>query len=222
MDDIKQQIDDVLTAAFSREFWLDLHEELSITYAACQAVATGNTLKLGEPELIRTRAQIRHYGLNSALRRAAQRSGYASFDAETNPKGENYVIVSSQGVRASRIGVNHNKLDIKAAKHRSLLAELNQDLEGFTPDMFNLVSQKSPAEERGSLGVLFLNVNPPLNVGQDRMLDLRVVVPFTNLKGSHYNRSIGEILGLYAVEREVVIPDLAIPVLRKRLREQEG
>lgn len=53
------------------------------------------------------------------------------------------------------------------------------------------------------------------------MLDLRVTVPFTNLKGFHYNRSITEILELYSVEREIVVPDIAVPRLKKRLKDQE-
>ncbi len=54
------------------------------------------------------------------------------------------------------------------------------------------------------------------------MLDLRVVVPFlSNLNGYHYNKSVNDIPGaIYAVEREIVVPDIAIPVLKKRLKEQ--
>lgn len=70
--------------------------------------------------------------------------------------------------------------------------------------------------------MLILNINPPLSSEQYRMLDLRVVVPFTNLNGYHYNKSISEILELYAEEREIVVPDIAIPVLKKRMKEQEG
>ncbi|EIH7028110.1 hypothetical protein A7Y76_000087 [Escherichia coli] len=222
MEDVQKQIDDVITSAFRREFWLDVQDELHTVYQASQDVVTGSALKLERPEVVRLRPQVRHYSLNSAFRRAAASAGYEWVDAETVPKGENYVIVSANRVRVSRIGVNHDDRDIRSAKHRLLIAELNQNYEGYTPDMFGLATNDRPGENHGSLGVLLLNINPPLFSEQDRMLDLRVVVPFTNLKGYHYNRSIVEILELYSIERETVVPDIAIPRLKKRLKEQEN
>ncbi|EJT7686035.1 hypothetical protein RS481_001637 [Salmonella enterica] len=222
MEDVQKQIDGVLSNAFRREFWLDLQDEMYATYLASQDVVTGGSLKLERPDIVRLRPQVRHYSLNAAFRRAARSAGYECTDAETKPKGENYVIVSSNGVRVSRIGINHDEQKIKSAKHRSLLAELNQDYEGYTPDFFNLKQTNDGNDTSGTLGVLVLNINPPLSSEQNRMLDLRVVFPFTNLNGYHYNKSVNDILELYAVEREIVVPDIAIPVLKKRLKEQEG
>jgi len=221
MEDVQKQIDDVLASAFRREFWLDLQDQMHTSYEAAQDVSTGSSLKLERPDIVRARPQIRHYTLNAAFRRAARSSGYEYVDAETVPKGENYVIVSADRVRVSRIGLNHNDINIRSAKHRSLIAELNHDYEGYTPDFFGLNDNELPGDRSGSLGVLLLNINPPLSAEQDRMLDLRVTVPFTNLKGFHYNRSIIEILELYSVEREIVVPDIAIPRLKKRLKDQE-
>ncbi len=181
MEDVQKQIDSVLTNAFRREFWLDLQEETSAIYLAAQDVVTGGSLKLERPEIVRLRPQVRHYSLNGAFRRAARSAGYEWVDAETKPKGENYVIVSSKRVRVSRIGLNHDEQKIKSAKHRSLIAELNQDYEGYTPDFFKHKEASNGVDTSGSLGVLVLNINPPLSSDQDRMLDLRVVVPFTNL-----------------------------------------
>lgn len=222
MKDVQTQIDSVLANAFRREFWLDLQEEMAAIYLASQDVVTGGSLKLERPDIARLRPQVRHYSLNGAFRRAARSTGYEWTDAETKPKGENYVIVSSNGVRVSRIGLNHDEQKIKSAKHRLLIAELNQDYEGYTPDFFKLSKTHESSGTSGSLGVLVLNINPPLSSEQNRMLDLRVVVPFTNLNGYHYNKSISEILELYTVEREIIVPDIAIPVLKKRLKEQEG
>ncbi|MGZ0586210.1 hypothetical protein ACTM38_00470 [Citrobacter freundii] len=222
MEDVKTQIDNVLTTAFRREFWLDLQEEMSAIYLAAQNIVTGSTLKLERPEIVRLRPQVRHYSLNGAFRRAARAAGYEWTDAETKPKGENYVIISSNRVRVSRIGLNHDEQKIKSAKHRAIIAELNQDYEGYTPDFFEHALNNNGSNASGSLGVLILNINPPLSSEQYRMLDLRVVVPFTNLNGYHYNKSISEILELYAEEREIVVPDIAIPVLKKRMKEQEG
>lgn len=98
------------------------------------------------------------------------------------------MIISSNRVRVSRIGLNHDEQKIKSAKHRSLIAELNQDYEGYTPDFFELAQNNNGNNASGSLGVLILNINPPLSSDHYRMLDLRVVVPFTNLNGYHYNK----------------------------------
>lgn len=55
------------------------------------------------------------------------------------------------------------------------------------------------------------------------MLDLRVTVPFTNLKNYHYNQSLRDVLALYnEIEFAPEVPDLAIPLLKKRLKQQEG
>ncbi|MBT0725130.1 hypothetical protein HH682_12030 [Rosenbergiella sp. S61] len=219
MNELRKHIDDVLTTAFKREFWLGLNEELSASYLAANETAIGPGLRLGNSEIIRLRPQIRHYTLNAALKRAAEYSGYVVSDKNTNPKGESYVVVESNLVRISRIGTSHDSFNIKKAKHRTLLAELNHEYEGYTPDFFDL-NEKN--ESTGSLGVFIVNVNPPLFSDQSRMLDLRIVVPFTNLKGLHYSRSVSEILELYNIERDNVVLDKAIPVLRKRLKEQEG
>ncbi len=53
------------------------------------------------------------------------------------------------------------------------------------------------------------------------MMDLRVVVPFTNLKGFHYNKSVTELLAFYSEEKKIVIPDMVLPKLKKRLKDQE-
>ena len=118
MEDVQKQIDDVLASAFRREFWLDVQDEMHTIYEAAQDVSIGSSLKFEQPEIVRARPQIRHYALNAAFRRAARSSGYEYVDAETIPKGENYVIVSANRVRVSRIGRNLNDVNIRSAKHR--------------------------------------------------------------------------------------------------------
>lgn len=139
---------------------------------------------------------------------------------ETSPKGESYIVISAAGIKVSRIGLNHDEKCVRSAKHRSLLAELNESLEGYTPDLF---SERAEREgNAGTLGVLILNINPPLTYPQHSMLDLRVVVPFTNMKGFHFNRSVMELLELYHDKQSLIIPDKVIPQLKKRLKEQEN
>lgn len=207
--------------AFERTFWLNLQEEIMASYAAAHQVAEGGLARLEHPEKIRFRPQARHYFLNGAFRRAASNSGLQCVDAVTQPKGENYCIIESAGIKISRVGMNHNERFIRSAKHRELIAELNSELEGYTPDFF--VDEDSKKSLQDTLGVLIINVNPALIQSQDRMLDLRVTVPFTNLKGFHYNQSVTKVLELYNSAEEIApMQDLAIPKLKERLRKREG
>ncbi|EJD6329149.1 hypothetical protein ACI8BE_012430 [Proteus mirabilis] len=213
------EIDELMTNAFNRDFWLNITDSFGQQYLAADAVVKGQALKLGEPEQVRLRPQVRHYVLNSALRSAAEVTGLVFRNMQTNPKGEDYVVVESKGIQLGRIGQNHDEKGIKSAKHRDLLAQLNQDIEGYTFDLF--LDDKNTTNSVETLGVLLVNVNPPHHLPQDAMLDLRVVVPFTNLKGFHYNKSISEILELYTGENKTIIPDLVLPKLKKRLKDQE-
>lgn len=218
-NEIISDIDELIANAFNRDFWLNVNDNLGQQYLAANDVTKGLVLKLEGPEQIRFRPQARHYALNSALRRAAQTSGLVCRDMQTNPKGENYVVIESKGIQLGRIGLNHDDNGIRGAKHRSLLAQLNQDLEGYTFDLFKQTEHTKSTVE--TLGILLVNVNPPHHYPQEVMLDLRVVVPFTNLKGFHYNKSITELLELYTGENKTIIPDLVLPKLKKRLKDQE-
>lgn len=219
-DDVQKDISGLIVSAFQRDFWLNIQEELHTAYVAANALTMGSIAKLGEPEQNRFRPQARHYVLNAAFRRAAENSGIVCCDVDTTPKGESYIVVNSAGVKISRIGLNYDEKGIRGAKHRSLLAELNESFEGYTPDLF---SERDKSEGGiGTLGMLVLNINPPHSHSQDSMLDLRIVVPFTNMKGYHFNRSVSELLELYHTEQAVVIPDKVIPLLKKRLKEQES
>lgn len=218
---IFDSINKLLTTSFAREFWLYLMEELEASYASAHAVVEGTAGSLKHPEKIRFRPQARHYFLNAAFRRAAEASGLICIDAVTQPQGEHYCLVESGGIKVSRIGLNHNEHLIKRARHRALLAELNGELEGVTPDMFYDIAGVETAKE--TLGVLIVNVNPPHTKPQGSMLDLRVTVPFTNLRNYHYNQSIRDVLALYnTADNQNEIPDLAVPQLKKRLKQQEG
>ncbi|AKH63877.1 MULTISPECIES: hypothetical protein [Photorhabdus] len=220
INDTQSDITDLIINAFRRDFWLNVQDALYAKYAAAQEVTVGNILKLGEPEQRRFRPQARHYGLNSALREAASRSGYLCYDADTSPKGEHYIIIDSEGVKISRIGLNHDERHIRGAKHRSLIAQLNEKFEGYTPDLFREEDSKHH-NDIDTLGVLLININPPYHESQASMMDLRIVVPFTNMKGFHYNKSVTELLALYTGEKKIVIPDMVLPKLKKRLKDQE-
>ncbi|MDC9620858.1 hypothetical protein PSI22_04260 [Xenorhabdus sp. XENO-7] len=220
INDIQDDINNLVMNAFRRDFWLNLQDELPAAYAAAQEVIVGDVLKLGEPEQYRLRPQVRHYALNSALRKAAINSGHVCYDTDTYPKGESYIIIESEGVKISRIGINHDEPRVRKAKHRSLIAQLNEELEGYTPDLFKETDSKH--NDINTLGMLLININPPYHESQVSMMDLRIVVPFTNMKGYHYDKSITELLMLYTGEKKIVIPDMVVPKLKQRLKDQES
>lgn len=218
--DVQKDIGDLIVNAFPRELWLDIQDVFHAQYAAAQQVTIDSVLKLDAPEQIRLRPQIRHYTLNAAFKRVALNCGVIHNSVETSPKGEHFVVLSSHGVKMSRIGLNHDESNIKGAKHRTLLAELNESLEGYTPDLFSERTIDHGA--LGTLGILLLNINPTYHESQSRMLDLRVVVPFSNLNGFHFNWSLTELLERYTGEQKVIIPDNVLPQLKRHLKDQEN
>lgn len=218
--DVQRDISDLIVNAFPRELWLNIQDVFHAQYAAAHQVTIESALKLDVPGQIRLRPQLRHYTLNAAFKEAALNSGVIHNSVETSPKGEYFVILSSDGVKMSRIGLNYDEPNIKAAKHRTLLAELNESLEGYTPDLFSERTMDNGPE--GTLGVLLLNINPPYHESQSRMLDLRVVVPFSNLKGFHFNWSLTELLERYTGEQKVIILDNVLPQLKRHLKDQEN
>ncbi|HDL6963792.1 TPA: hypothetical protein PXM28_003139 [Yersinia enterocolitica] len=218
--DVQKDISDLIVNAFPRELWLSIQDVFHAKYAAAHQVTIESALNLGAPEQKRLRPQLRHYTLNAAFRDAALNSEVIHNSVETSPKGEYFVVLSSGGVKMSRIGLNYDEPNIKAAKHRTLLAELNESLEGYTPDLFSeIIMDNGPT---GTLGVLLLNINPPYRESQGRMLDLRVVVPFSNLKGFHFNWSLTELLERYTGEQKVIILDNVLPQLKRHLKDQEN
>ncbi|WP_387690230.1 hypothetical protein [Photorhabdus sp. RM71S] len=90
INDTQSDITDLIINAFRRDFWLNVQDELYAKYAAAQEVTIGDILKLGEQEQRRFRPQARHYGLNSALREAASRSGYLCYDGYIPERGALY------------------------------------------------------------------------------------------------------------------------------------
>lgn len=130
------------------------------------------------------------------------------------------MVVCSAGVKLSRIGIAADESYIRGAKHRTMLAELNESYEGYTPDLFSEYDKKQG--DAGTLGVILLNINPPLSFAQDSMLGLRVIVPFTNMKDFHLNWSVEELLAHYNDEQKTAPDDKALPTLKKRLKEIEN
>lgn len=217
---IHSEIDRLLVSHFSRDFWLHMADEMQAAYGLAHDVCV-RQLKLHAPELIRALPQNRHYKLNSVVKDVAPRLGLEVLDLKARNKGENYVVVRSGTLQVGRIGVNQGARLPRTAKHRALISALNARLEGYTHDLFSPNVEMLPAN---TLGLLLLNINPKKSLPQDRMLDLQVGVPFSDLSGWHYIKSCGAILAMYAdtsVSQSAPAQDGAIVTLKKSLTQIE-
>lgn len=170
-----------------------------------------------EPELRRIQGQIRHYRQNAALRDAGNKSGLKSVAASTDPQGEKYTLVTTQGVVYGRLGVNYCDKTPRIAKHRKAIAAINSRLEPLHLDLFN------PPPERPSdgLGVFLVTINPHPRQSQDMPAAINIGIPYSNCKGWHLFEPVESIMAAYASPVEILVPDLALVQLKKKLQSSE-
>jgi hypothetical protein len=166
--------------------------------------------------------QTRHYKLSSTMREVAELADLEILDLKADNSGENYVVLRSGPIQMGRIGVNQGSAIPREAKHRALIAALNARLEGYTHDLFSPTLHMLPSS---TLGILLLNVNPKANLDQDRMIDLQVGVPYSDLSGWHYRKSCSDLISRYSdlpVPQDAVQPiDKAVVRLKEVLNDIE-
>lgn len=171
-----------------------------------------------EPERNRVLGQLRHYRQNFALRQAATDSALMAVAPHTDPKGERYSVVASEGIRYGRIGVPFNNSCPRVSKHRKTIAALNSRLEPINLDLF---SPASPRPTEG-LGCLVVTVNPSRAAEQSVPAAIMIGVPFSNLKGWHLFEPIEEVMAAANPAVEITVPDLAWVKLKKQLSDSES
>lgn len=170
-----------------------------------------------DPEQRRIQGQIRHYRQNAALRDAGQKCGLLSVAASTDPQGEKYTLVTSQGVVYGRIGVNYSDRTPRLAKHRKSIAAINSRLEPLNLDLFNPPAER-PAD---GLGIFLVTVNPHPRQSQDTPAAINIGVPYSNCRGWHLFERVESIMAAYATPVEILVPDLALVQLKKKLQSSE-
>lgn len=221
--EIHAEVESLLVANFSREFWVKAVDELHAAYGMTHDVLM-NVLKIHGHELPRLLAQTRHYKLSSSLRAIAETSDLEVFDLKADHSGENYVALRSGPLQLGRIGVNQGCKIPRGAKHRALIAALNARLEGVTHDLFSPTVHLLPSQ---TLGLLLVNVNPKANLDQARMIDLQIGVPFSDLSGWHYLQSCSKIISCYTTMADAVSTvkrkqsDKAVIKLKEAIKEIE-
>jgi hypothetical protein len=170
-----------------------------------------------EPEQRRIQPQIRHYRQNAALREAGFKSGLLSVAAETDPRGEKFTLVTSNGVTYGRVGLNFSNRIPRAAKHREAIAAINSRLEPINFDLFSPITER-PTD---GLGIFIVTVNPSPSAPQDVPAAINIGVPYSNCKGWHLFEPIESVMAAYASSVELLVPDLALVQLKKKLQSSE-
>lgn len=220
--DIQEEVESLLVAHFPRDFWVRALDDLHAAYGMAYDTMTVR-LQLHKHELLRALPQARHYKLSSTMRSIAESSGLEVLDLKADNSGENYVVLRSGPLQLGRIGVNQGSSLPRGAKHRALIAALNARLEGVTHDLFSPTVHMIPSS---TLGLLLVNVNPKQNLDQDRMIDLQVGVPYSDLSGWHYLQPCSKVLTKYsdlpAVEEPMVLTDKAVIRLKEVISEIEA
>ena len=206
--DVKEEVERLLQSHFPKDFWVRAADELHAAYGMVYHALSNplQPLQMHRHELVRALPQVRHYKLSSSVRTIAESMGLEVLDLKADHSGENYVVIRSGPLQLGRIGVNQGASLPRSAKHRALIAALNARLEGMTHDLFSPTIHMLPSS---TLGLLLVNINPKPNLAQDRMIDLQVGVPYTDLSGWHYLRPCSEILAKYADATNEAVMDAA-------------
>lgn len=206
--DVKEEVERLLLSHFPKDFWVRAADELHAAYGTVYHALSSplQPLQMHRHELARALPQLRHYKLSSSVRAIAESIGLEVLDLKADHSGENYVVIRSGPLQLGRIGVNQGASLPRSAKHRALIAALNARLEGMTHDLFSPTIHMLPSS---TLGLLLVNINPKQNLAQDRMIDLQVGVPYTDLSGWHYLQPCSEILAKYADSTNESVMDAA-------------
>ncbi|MBV6448925.1 hypothetical protein [Nitrosomonas sp.] len=170
-----------------------------------------------EPERYRVRGQLRHYGLNRALRAGASEAGLVSKSLHTSPKGDRYSIVIADDIHFGRVSVPFHCNRARPSKYRYAIANVNSRFESTNGSLF----EEPAVIPSDGMGCLIVTVNPPRFEPQSVPSNIIVGVPYTNLRGWHLFEPISTILAAYNKPTEINVPDLAWVKLKKQLDDCE-
>ncbi|WP_395006199.1 hypothetical protein [Undibacterium sp.] len=211
---MKIDIIQYISSRTPRTFFTLANELLEAAYFQ----AHQHAMTFDDPEKRRVLGQLRHYRQNEALRNAGAQNGLIAVAAHTAPKGERYSLIASEDIRFGRIGVPVNNSTPRPSKHRKELSMLNARLEPVNLDLFN---QKLLRPSDG-LGCLIITVNPNPKDQQTAPADIKVGVPYTNMRGWHLFEPMSEIIAAYNPAVEIEVQDLAWVKLKKQLGDSEN
>ncbi|WP_177186342.1 hypothetical protein [Nitrosomonas sp. Nm166] len=170
-----------------------------------------------EPERSRVRGQLRHFGLNRALRVSASDAGLIPQSLYINPKGDGYPLVVADGIYFGRVSVPFHCNRPRPSKCRYAIAKANLRFESINLSFFEQPAEISP----DGMGCFIVTVNPPSFEPQSVPSNIMVGVPYTDLSNWHLLVPVTEILAAYNLPAEIKVPDLAWAKLKKQLSDNE-
>lgn len=170
-----------------------------------------------DPERFRVHPQLQHYRSSAALRKAADHAGMIVAAPHTEPKGERFSLVASGEIRFGQICVPFNNSTPRQAKHRKMIAAVNDRLEPANLDLFTGNAEPLP----DGLGCLIVAVKPHRREPQSVPFGVMVGVPYSNLTDWHLFVPVSEIMAAYHPEEKIEVPDLAFATLKRRMGETE-
>ena len=208
--------DDLIQYIASRTpavFFQRVVEEIEAGHSA----AHQHAVTFDDPERNRVHPQLQHYRSNEALRKAASTAGMIVAAPHTEPKGERFSLAASGEIRFGQICVPFNNRTPRQAKHRQMIAAVNERLEPANLDLFTKNAEPLP----DGLGCLIVAVKPHRREPQSVPFAVMHGIPYTSLKEWHLFVPVSEIMAAYHPEERVEVPDLAWATLKRRLRASE-
>lgn len=197
----KERILAFINAQISESLVRAIRDDIYAAYARSDDVAKEELQKLG-PE--RYRAYTRRELCNDALARHGE-------VRQTDPKGEQYGFLQSNALNMLVFCVDRG-LNVRQAKHRDLLSEMNKVFSPVCPDLFDPESELV----HSSLHTCLMVVTPKsqgANVKRPEAIVL--TVPYTNYEGFHLIVNVEDWLNSYA-EKEETASDVW-PTFREEL-----
>jgi len=211
---MKDQLIQYIASRTPAIFFQRVVEEIEAAHFAAHQTAT----TFEDPERFRVQPQLQHYGSSAALRKAGLAAGMEVAAPHTKPKGERFSLVACGEIRFGQICVPFNNCIPRSAKHRKVLASVNEALEPAHADLFSGPTKAIPE----GLGCLIVAVRQHKGESQSVPFSVMVGVPYTNLKDWHLFVPVSEVMAAYHPAEQIEVPDLAFATLKRRMRGSEG
>ncbi|MBO0612544.1 hypothetical protein [Thiothrix fructosivorans] len=211
MKNIKDTLIQRMAVEFGSPFLNALEDRVTAKFQASLNYANSHYSPEMRPYVV---GNMQHAHIVDEVVGAAVACGLNAFLAPTNPKGHHYAKVTSDSFILGCM--RERSKNWNTAKHKQELGKLNEAVEPFTLDMFE-VSQIGVDPNR-----IFVVATVAVNPQQPTLPYVMFAVPFSDLKNFHMRASLDEIR--VACHGNTLSPaDLEpLPFLKKRLGDIEG
>ena len=204
-----QALKDLLVQHVPESFWRRLLEGADTAFPAVE-----NQLRLmacETPELSNTRGQLRHAFCEKDFRIAAKEAGGKPKAPHTAPRGGRFSLVRFGKFLIGRAKISCPGSAPHHSKFRKELAHLNAFLSAHQLDLF----KEELDLPDDTIFSLIVTVAPKPSDDQTRPLYVGVGIPDAELQSWLFTESISSMIAAYESSGDVIIPDRAVPRLRR-------